>query len=82
MNVPTQEAYREIIVTEHGKLHDAHPGRYKTFIVSGDSSHTAIQSDLLFTQDANGTTLDVWMDDFLRRSFHWKNIVEDFVPLP
>ncbi len=82
MSVPTQEAYRDLILEEHDKLHEAYPLRYKRFIVSGDDSHTAIQSDLLFEQDANGTPLDVWMDDFLKRSWHWQDIVEDFVAVP
>ncbi|MBW2292988.1 MAG: hypothetical protein JRG94_11870 [Deltaproteobacteria bacterium] len=82
LNVPTQEAYREIIVTEHGKLHDAYPHRYKRFIVSGDTSHTALQFDRFYEQEANGVPLDVWTDDFLRRSHDWKDIVEDFVPVP
>jgi hypothetical protein len=82
MNVPTQEAYRDIIVTEHGKLHDSFPYRYKRFIVSGDTSHTALQSDLLYLQEANGTPLDVWLDDFLRGSWYWADIVEDLTPVP
>jgi len=81
MMVPTQEAYRDLIVTEHGKLNSKYPFRYKRFIVSGDGSHTALQTDLLYLQEANGTPLDVWLDDFLRRSHHWKDIVEDFIPL-
>jgi hypothetical protein len=35
--------YRDLILTEHGALHDAHPKRYKRFIVSGDNTHGGVQ---------------------------------------
>ncbi len=76
------EEFRELIVAEHGALNDAHPARYKAFIVSGDDSHTAIQKDLLYTQEANGTPLVRWVRRFLNHRFFWRHIVEDFVPSP
>jgi hypothetical protein len=82
LNVATQEACRDIIVTEHGKLHDKYPHRYKRFIVSGDASHTAWQSDLFYEQEVDGTPLDVWTNDFLKHNFWWRDLVEDFIPLP
>ncbi len=83
LNVPTQVDYRDLIVTEHGLLHDAHPDRYNRFIRSGDDSHTALQTPLFYMGEANGVPLHEWTDDFLvpRRPF-WVDIVEDFVPLP
>ena len=57
--------FRELIVTEHGLLNAAHPDRYKRFIVAGDASHTALQSPLFNTQQANGVPLDKWTKDFL-----------------
>jgi hypothetical protein len=82
LQVPTQEMYRNLIVTEHGKLHDAHPDRYKRFIRSGDDSHTALQTPLFYLGTANGVPLDVWTADFLVPRPFWMDIVEDFVPLP
>jgi hypothetical protein len=83
LNVPTQEAYRELILAETGPLHAAHPARFRRFIVSGDDSHTALQSPLFTTQTANGVPLNVWTRNFLRFDFaKWVDIVEDFVPLP
>ncbi|MBT8063468.1 MAG: pectinacetylesterase family protein [Gammaproteobacteria bacterium] len=82
LQVPTQEMYRNLIVTEHGKLHDAYPDRYKRFIRSGDDSHTALQTPLFYLGTANGVPLDVWTADFLVPRPFWMDIVEDFVPLP
>jgi len=82
LKVPTQEMYRDLIVTEHGALHDAHPDRYQRFIRSGDDSHTALQSDLFYLGEADGVPLDVWTGDFLVPRPFWIDIVEDFVPLP
>ena len=82
LGVPTQEEYRALIVDEHGQINALHPDRYKTFIVSGDDSHTALQTPLFFLQDANGVFLNEWADDFLVPRPFWVDIVEDFVPLP
>jgi len=81
-SVPTQEQYRELILTEHGKLHEAHPNRYKRFIRSGDNTHTALQTPLLYVGEADGVPLYQWLEDFLVPRPFWEDIVEDFVPLP
>jgi hypothetical protein len=78
----SQTQYRALILTEHGALNAAHPDRYKRFIVSGDSSHTALQSPRFYSQDADGVPLNEWTADFLVPPVHWVDIVEDFVPLP
>lgn len=84
LKVPTQQMYRNLIISEHDKLHDAHPFRYKRFIRSGDTSHTAIQTDLFYLGEANGFPLNRWMRNFLwlPLPFFWPDIVEDFVPAP
>ena len=85
LSVPTQELYRQLIVTEHGALHDAHPGRYKRFIRSGDDSHTALQNPLFYVGTANGVPLHKWVKHFLLPLGErpaWVDIVEDFVALP
>jgi hypothetical protein len=82
LQVPTQVMYRDLIVTEHGLLHDAHPDRYQRFIRSGDDSHTALQTPLFYLGEADGVPLDVWTGDFLIPRPLWIDIVEDFVPLP
>jgi len=82
LNVPTQELYRPLILTAHGAISMLHPDRYKRFIVSGDGSHTALQTPLFYSQDANGVFLNEWTDDFLVPRPFWVDIVEDFVPLP
>ncbi|MCH7502831.1 MAG: hypothetical protein IIA10_05710 [Proteobacteria bacterium] len=92
LKVPTQELYRQLIVTEHGALHAAHPNRYKRFIRSGDDSHTALQTPLFYIGTANRVPLHKWVKDFLipRNRVNedgndgpvWVDIVEDFVALP
>jgi len=69
--------YRDLILTEHGALHDAHPKRYKRFIVSGDDTHGAVQVTAptpnfpeaqpfsFYTQEANGVLLSEWTTEFL-----------------
>jgi hypothetical protein len=78
----SQSQYRALILAEHGALNASYPDRYKRFIVSGDSSHTALQSPRFYTQDADGVPLNEWTDDFLVPRPSWVDIVEDFVPLP
>jgi len=75
-----QPGFRDLIVTEHGAINASHPLRYKRFIVAGDTSHTALQSPLFYSQDANGTRLNEWTDDFLVPRPFWQDIVEDAVP--
>lgn len=72
--------FRNLIVTKHGELHDAHPDRYKRFIVAGDTSHTALQSPLFYSQDAHGILLNEWVEDFLVPRPFWVDVVEDAVP--
>ena len=82
LNVSTQADYRDLILTEHGAINAAHPDRYKRFIVSGDDSHTALQSPLFYSQDANGVPLNEWTADFLVPRPFWVDLVEDFIPFP
>jgi hypothetical protein len=82
LNIPTQEQYRELIVTEHGLLNEAYPNRYKRFIRSGDDEHTALQLPTFYLGEADGVPLDVWTADFVVPRPFWVDIVEDFVPIP
>ena len=72
--------FRDLVVTGHGELNAAHPDRYKRFIVAGDDSHTALQTPLFYSQDANGVFLNEWTDDFLVPRPFWVDIVEDAIP--
>jgi len=84
LKVPTQQQYRALLLSEHGKLHAAHPFRYKRFIRSGDASHTAIQTDLFYLGEIDGVPLNRWMRRFLWTPlpFFWPDLVEEFQPLP
>jgi len=75
-----QPAFRELVVSEHGLLNASHPNRYKRFIVAGDISHTALQSPLFYSQDADGVLLNEWTSDFLVPTPFWTDIVEDAIP--
>lgn len=75
--------FYNLIVTGHGAINSEHPRRYKRFIVSADISHTALQDEIFYTQDANGVVLNNWTKDFLRgNQTKWVDIVEDFVFVP
>jgi hypothetical protein len=79
----SQADYRFLIETEHGAINDEHPDRYKRFIVSGDNSHTALQSPLFYSQEVNGVLLNEWTGNFIapRKPF-WVDSVADFIPAP
>ena len=78
----SQNQYRDLILDVHGVLNDAYPKRYKRFIVSGDSSHTALQTPLFYTQEVDGVRLNKWTKDFVRNKKSWVDLVEDFVAAP
>jgi hypothetical protein len=78
----SQADYRDLVLTEHGLIADAHPNRYKRFIVSGDTSHTALQTPLFNSQEVDGVKLDRWTEDFLVPRPFWVDLVEDFIPVP
>jgi len=82
LGIPTQEEYRELIVTEHGLLNAAHPYRYKAFILSGDDEHGAIQRPDFYTAEIDGVFLSDWTSDFVKRLPFWQHIVQDFIPIP
>lgn len=80
--IPNQELYRALITSVHGEVNALFPNTYKTFIRSGDDSHTALGTPLFYVGTANGVPLHEWTEDFLGNEPGWVNIVEDFVPLP
>jgi len=83
LNVPTQDMYRNLLLSEHGMLNADHPKRYKSFIVSGDDSHTALQTPLFYMQEVNDTKLDAWTRGFIKNDKKvWTNLIQEFVPLP
>jgi hypothetical protein len=82
VNIPTQEEYRELIVTEHGALNDSYPDRYKRFIRSGDDEHTALQRPTFYLGEADGVPLYQLTSYFVKGRRFWIDIVEDFVPIP
>jgi hypothetical protein len=75
----TQNQYRDLMLDVSGDIHDAHPDRYRRFIVSGDDSHTALQAELFYTQTAIGVPLYRWTRDFITRKKTWWDLIEDFV---
>ena len=78
----TQQDYRDLILEVHGELNAFFPSRYKRFIVSGDNSHTALQTPLFYTQEVDGVVLNEWTSAFLVPTPFWVDLVEDFIPAP
>uniref|UniRef100_A0A7S2IG06 Pectin acetylesterase n=1 Tax=Helicotheca tamesis TaxID=374047 RepID=A0A7S2IG06_9STRA len=69
--------FRRLVVDELGSVAHAHADRYRRFIVSGDQTHTILQSDHFYDQTANGVLLTEWTEHFLMFSPQWKDIVEE-----
>ena len=82
LNVPTQAAYRTLVLTEHGLLNAAYPTRYKRLVRSGDDEHTVLQLSTFYTGDGDGVPIHQWTADFVTDAPGWVDIVEDFVPIP
>jgi hypothetical protein len=72
--------YRDLIISEHGAIHDLFPDRYKRFIQAGRTTHTALQTPV-FYESANGVPLYQWLADFLVPRPSWQDIVEE-LPAP
>jgi hypothetical protein len=80
--VPTQEAYRELLLSVHDPVNAAYPDRYKRFIRSGSDAHTALGFFGFYIFEANGVPLYQWIADFVQDNPAWVDIVEDFAPIP
>lgn len=75
-----QPKFRQLVVDGHGEINEEFPKRYRRFIVAGDQSHTALQTSLFYTQDADGLLLNKWTDKFLqKKNKFWIDIVEPAV---
>jgi len=75
--------FYNLVVSGNGAINAEHPRRYKRFIVSGDDSHTALQSPIFFTQESNGNKLNEWTRGLLKnKRKKWVDTVEDFVFVP
>lgn len=95
LQVFTQEMYRELLLSVHGDINAAFPFRYKRFIQSGSTTHTALQTPLLYVGFAAGIPLNLWTTDFLEPPLSrwikalrderlplWVDAVDDFAPAP
>ena len=69
------QIYRDLIISEHGEIHDLYPDRYKRFIRANQFSHTALQT-FDFYESANGVPLYFWLGQFLADGPGWTDIVE------
>lgn len=79
LSVPTQWDYRTLILEAHGSINDAYPDRYKRFIQSGNTEHTALSSDSFYTRTVLEVPLYVWMTDFLESKSTWEDVVDEYV---
>ena len=88
MKVPTQGLYRDLILSVHGEINERYPTRYKRFIQSGSTTHTALQTPLYYLGTASGIPLVRWVEDFVFPPFifvrpsAWVDVVEPFTPAP
>jgi len=80
--IPTQAAYRSVLLSAHDPINAAFPDRYKRFIRSGSEEHTSLGFFGFYTFEADGVPLYQWVDDFVNEDSGWVDIVEDFVPAP
>jgi hypothetical protein len=80
--IPTQAAYRALLLSVHDPINAAHPDRYKRFIRSGSEEHTALGFSGFYTFEADGVPLYQWVENFVNDDPGWVDIVEDFVPAP
>ena len=82
LSVPTQTAYRDLLLTTHDPVNAAFPTRYKRFIKSGSTAHTMLGSSLFYTSSIDGVALHQWTKDFANQKPGWVDLIEDFIPVP
>ena len=63
--------YANLLMTTHDPINAAFPDRYKRFIRTGATSHTAIGGNLYYTLSVNGISLYQWIADFVNDDPHW-----------
>jgi hypothetical protein len=81
--VPTQLQYRNLVLGVTDPIALRHPHRFKRFIVSGDTSHTALQEPLFYSQQADGVPLNEWSRNLIFPGKNsWLDLVEAFTPAP
>lgn len=74
-----RDTYRALLDAEHGAINALYPERYKRFIRSDSTTHTALQNGEFYAT-GNGIPLYEWLDDFLVPRPFWIDNVEPFVP--
>ncbi len=74
-----RDDYRALLDADHGAINALYPDRYKRYIRTDNTSHTALQN-AVFYESANGIPLFEWLDDFLVPRPFWDDNVEAFVP--
>lgn len=65
--------FRELVLQETGKLHQAHPKRFQRFLVDG-ASHTAVVG--FYDTSVNDTLLVDWVDAMLSGDPGWRDLLE------
>jgi hypothetical protein len=63
--------YANLLKTTHDPINAAFPDRYKRFIRTGATSHTAIGGGLYYTLSVNGIALYQWIADFVNDDPNW-----------
>lgn len=82
LSIPTQAAYRSLLLSTHDPIHAAFPFRHKRYIRSGSSAHTMLGDARYYTTVVNGTRLSDWVGAFVDQKPAWTDIVQDLIPSP
>ena len=82
LSVPTQAAYRSLLLNTWDPINAEFPTRMKRYIRSGSGAHTMLGDARYYTTVVNGTRLSDWVGGFVNQQSTWKDIVQDLIPSP
>ena len=80
LSIPTQVAFRSLMLTVHDPFVAKYPLRWKRYFRSGTTAHTILGSNLFFTANIGGQFFYQWVDDFANEDPGWIDIVEPLIP--
>jgi len=82
LSVPTQAAYRSLLLDTWDPIHAEFPMRMNRYIRSGSGAHTMLGDPRYYTTVVNGTRLSDWVGGFVNQQSTWIDIVQDLIPSP
>ena len=82
LSIPTQAAYRALLLNTHDPIHAAFPSRHNRYIRSGSGAHTMLGDARYYTTVVNGVRLSDWVGNLVNQKPGWTDIVQDLIPSP